>query len=99
VLRGPVVAPIRQPIDGEVPERSIGAVSKCVGSRPAASRFIPISPVSCGFWPAAKSSHAAQSRCVPWRPVPIWVPNPVRGGSLPGACDLIHCWIDRSWLG
>ena len=32
VLRGPVVAPIRQPIDGEVPERSIGAVSKTVAA-------------------------------------------------------------------
>jgi hypothetical protein len=92
VLRGPVVAPIRQPIDGEVPERSIGAVSKCVDSRPGASHLIPVSPVFCGLWLAGKSSRATQSRRVLWRPVPIWVPIPTpvvaRIGAVPR--QLIH---------
>ena len=87
MLREPVVAPIRQPIDGEVPERSIGAVSKCVDSRPGASHLIPVSPVFCGLWLAGKSSRATQSRRVLWRPVPIWVPIPTRGRSWGSNCQ------------
>ena len=63
---------------GEVPERSNGAVSKCVICRPSPWRFLPKHELSCGLRTIGEHRDPVSSQRVLSRWVPIWVPARVR---------------------
>ena len=77
-LRRPVAIPIRRGAAGfgEVPEWSIGTVSKCAKDCPCPSREVVLGGGFCGFAPAKNPAAAIAYRPVSGRPVPIWVPVP-----------------------